>query len=587
MKKILITGANSYIGDSVKEYLLQEPYNYSVDIIDTIGFEPKPEDFQGYDVVFNVAGIAHIKETSENRNLYFKVNRDLAVNIAKAAKASGVKQFILLSSMSVYGKTTGYITKKSKELPTTAYGLSKAQADHAIAKLKDHNFLFACLRPPMVYGKGCKGNYQSLRSFALKSPVFPNYDNQRSMIYIGNLCEFVKKVIDEERQGLFFPQNIEYVNTSDMVREIAKEHDKRIKLTRAFNLGIKTIPVGIVKKVFGSLTYEKVDLVDKFDFYRSIKLTECGDCVKKHMRKKILVMMSTYNGEKHLREQINSILNQKTIHEIHLRIRDDGSKDNTCNIIEEYIKKFDGKIELIKGKNIGYNASFFSLIQKAEGYDYYSISDQDDVWLPDKLQIACDAIDKIEKRIPVLYASTSYLVHDDLIPYGTTRLKKRELTLYNTIIQNICPGHTQVMNNRLIELLKGSIDTSRIYVYDSWIQNVANLYGKILFDNEAHTYYRQYEGNQLGSGTGIIGQLFASIKRTSTGDGLKYRRQIEYFVEMNSNQLKKKGLYKEIERFIKADSFIKKIGYIIPSKLYRQTVVETIAFKTAVLFNRY
>ncbi len=274
MKKILITGANSFIGDSVKEYLLQEPDKYSVDIIDTMGFEPKPEVFIGYDVVFNVAGIAHIKETPENRDLYFKVNRDLVVKIAKAAKAGGVKQFILLSSMSVYGKLTGYITKRTKVSPTNAYGLSKAQADHAIAKLKDKDFRFACLRPPMVYGKGCKGNYQSLRTFALKSPIFPNYENQRSMLYIGNLCEFVKRIIDERRGGLFFPQNAEFVNTSNMVKLIAEVHGKKLVLTRAFNWGVKFIKINVMKKVFGDLIYEPVDLVNRYSFNESIILSE-------------------------------------------------------------------------------------------------------------------------------------------------------------------------------------------------------------------------------------------------------------------------------------------------------------------------
>ena len=114
MKRILIPGSHSYIGNSVKEYLLTEPDKYSVDMIDTVGFEPKPEDFAGYDAVFNVAGIAHVKETDENRALYYRVNRDLVIKIAKAAKAGGVKQFILLSSMSVYGKLTGKISKKTK-----------------------------------------------------------------------------------------------------------------------------------------------------------------------------------------------------------------------------------------------------------------------------------------------------------------------------------------------------------------------------------------------------------------------------------------------------------------------------------------
>ncbi|MBR5682088.1 MAG: glycosyltransferase [Ruminococcus sp.] len=284
MKKIMITGAGSYIGECVKDYLLSEPDKYSVDIIDTMGFEPKPDDFAGYDVVFNVAGIAHIKETDENRALYFKVNRDLVIKIAKAAKAGGVKQFVLLSSMSVYGKLTGRISKKTKAAPTNAYGKSKAQADAAIAKLADDSFRFACLRPPMVYGKGCKGNYQTLRKFALASPVFPDYRNKRSMVYIGNLCEFVKQVIDEEKSGLFFPQNAEYVNTSEMVRRIARLNGEKIRLTGLFNAGIKLAKFNVVKKVFGDLIYEKVDTVDKFGFEDSISLTETGECLKKTVK---------------------------------------------------------------------------------------------------------------------------------------------------------------------------------------------------------------------------------------------------------------------------------------------------------------
>lgn len=276
MKKILITGAKSYIGESVEDYLLQWPDLYDVTVKDTMGWNPATVDFDGFDVVFNVAGIAHIKETKENRHLYFDINRDLVVNIAKTAKEAGVRQFILLSTMSVYGLTVGHITKKTLTNPSSAYGRSKVEADEAIEKLTDNNFKFCCLRPPMVYGKGCKGNYQSLRAFALKSPFFPDYNNQRSMIYIGNLCEFVKIAIDYEKSGLFFPQNAEYVRTSDMVRLIADENGKKIRFTKAFNLAIRIAPLKVVKKVFGNLTYEKDDVVGKYSFRESIRLTERG-----------------------------------------------------------------------------------------------------------------------------------------------------------------------------------------------------------------------------------------------------------------------------------------------------------------------
>lgn len=274
MKRILIAGAHSYIGESFREFLEQWPDEYEVEVAETKGLNPTHEMFTNIDAIFCVAGIAHIKETAENRHLYFAVNRDLVVDIAKNAKVAGVKQFILLSSMSVYGLEVGRITKDTEPHPVTAYGESKLQADEEIKKLEDENFKFTCLRPPMVYGKNCTGNYQALRKFALKSPIFPNYQNQRSMIYIGNLCEFVKDAIDERKSGLYFPQNAEYTNTSEMVRAIAEEHGKKIRLTKAFNWALKIVPVNVVKKVFGSLTYESVDAVTKYGLKESIKLTE-------------------------------------------------------------------------------------------------------------------------------------------------------------------------------------------------------------------------------------------------------------------------------------------------------------------------
>lgn len=274
MKNVLIAGSHSYIGDSFKEYLLQWPDQYKVDSFATTGWKPNAEMLKNADVIFCVAGIAHIKETADNRHLYFDVNRDLVIDIAMAAKSAGVKQFILLSSMSVYGLEVGHITKNTIPYPVTAYGESKLQADEEIKKLEDENFIFTCLRPPMVYGKNCTGNYQALRKFALKSPIFPKYKNKRSMIYIGNLCEFVKETIDQENRGLFFPQNAEYTNTSEMVSLIAKEHRKKIRLTKAFNWAVKICGMGIFKKVFGDLVYEPVDTVGKYGLAESIRLTE-------------------------------------------------------------------------------------------------------------------------------------------------------------------------------------------------------------------------------------------------------------------------------------------------------------------------
>ena len=277
MKKILITGVGSYIGVNVEKHLLQWPEEYQINSVNMIGEEWKKADFSSYDVVFHVAGIAHIKETKENSHLYYDVNEHLAVAVAEKAKNEGVKQFIILSTMSVYGLTIGHITKETIPNPVNSYGKAKYNADLKIEKLDCPTFKVAILRPPMVYGKGCKGNYQTLRKFALKSPIFPNFKNERSMIYIGNLAAFVKDCVDEEKHGIFFPQDAEYVCTADMVKMIAKHNDKKIVIISEFNWVItimNAFGIEVFKKVFGSLTYEKVDLVEDFCFEDAMRTIE-------------------------------------------------------------------------------------------------------------------------------------------------------------------------------------------------------------------------------------------------------------------------------------------------------------------------
>lgn len=258
MKKILITGKDSYIGTSLEKWLLKDPDQYQVDTVDMIDPSWKEKDFSPYDVVFHVAGIAHVKETKQNRDLYFKVNRDLAFETARKAKAEGVTYFIFLSSMSVYGLEKGVIQESTIPNPRTAYGKSKLEAENLLNSLTEDSFAVAILRPPMVYGKGCKGNYPRLAKLATKIPVFPKMNNKRSMVYIDNLTEFLRYVIDHEISGQLFPQNREYVNTIELVELIAKTHGKKIHATKLLNpfakLGIKLS--GTVSKVFGTLVYE-------------------------------------------------------------------------------------------------------------------------------------------------------------------------------------------------------------------------------------------------------------------------------------------------------------------------------------------
>ena len=185
-----------------------------------------------------------------DKDLYFRVNRDLAYEVAKKAKKEGVSQFIFLSSMSVYGMDTGVITRDTVPHPKSLYGKSKLEAEKLIEHLNDQTYKVAILRPPMVYGKGCKGNYPKLAKLAKITPLFPDIDNKRSMIYVDNLSKFLKVIIDDNQSGLFFPQNNEYVKTSELVKLIAKYNNKKIRLTKLFNPIINSLKFNSTVKKF-------------------------------------------------------------------------------------------------------------------------------------------------------------------------------------------------------------------------------------------------------------------------------------------------------------------------------------------------
>lgn len=273
MKRILITGADSYIGTSFEKWLSQPRFSgmYEVETVDMRGEEWRKRDFSGYDSIFHVAGIAHAdvgKVSEEKKKLYYEVNCDLAVETAGKAKREGVKQFIYMSSIIVYGEGTSVrkkriITRETEPSPSNFYGDSKWKAEIKLKTLWNENFNLVILRPPMIYGAGCKGNYQNLRKLALKLPIFPDFPNQRSVCAIGTLCEFVRTRFEIQDGGLFFPQNQQYVRTAEMIRKIAKKNGKNIHLIKGFNWMIYLAGYlpgkigGLINKAFGSLIYEK------------------------------------------------------------------------------------------------------------------------------------------------------------------------------------------------------------------------------------------------------------------------------------------------------------------------------------------
>jgi len=260
MKRILITGEGSYIGTSVEKWLHRYPGRYEIDTIDMRSDSWREKDFSRYDVVFHVAGIAHVSTDPKYKDLYYRVNRDLAIETARKARSEGVRQFIFMSSVIVYGDSGRgkVIYRDTEPRPANFYGDSKLQAEEGIRALDSESFKVVILRPPMIYGKGAKGNYPRLAKAAKKLPFFPDMHNKRSMLHIDNLCEFIRLMIDNEERGTFFPQNAEYVSTSELVRLIARAHGRNIRLTRIFNPALKVMArfTGLINKVFGDMAYD-------------------------------------------------------------------------------------------------------------------------------------------------------------------------------------------------------------------------------------------------------------------------------------------------------------------------------------------
>ena len=265
MKRILITGINSYLGGRFRQYMEQFP-DYATVSISMRDGSWRGEDFTGFDVVYHVAGLAHSDNgriSPEKAQKYYEINTELTKELAKKAKREGVKQFIFMSSAIVYGDSAPIgrqrrIDRSTVCTPANCYGDSKLQAELGLRRLENENFRVVILRPPMIYGPGCKGNYPVLSLFAQRLPVFPYVDNERSMLFVDNLMAFVKLMIDNEESGTFFPQNAEYSNTSELMRMIAEAHGKKLILVRGFTWALKFLGffTMLVDKAFGSLSYD-------------------------------------------------------------------------------------------------------------------------------------------------------------------------------------------------------------------------------------------------------------------------------------------------------------------------------------------
>lgn len=272
MTNVLITGAGSYVGESVRRYILSTSSYFEIDAVDTMNDAWKKADFSKYDVVYHVAGIAHVNADPKMEPLYYKVNRDLTIDVARAAKTAGVKQFIFMSSQIVFHESqslkTEVLTADTKENPNGFYGDSKLQAEKGLHELECETFKVCILRPPMIYGPNSKGNFPRLVKLAQKTPLFPAWHNQRSMLYIDNLAEFVKQAILRGLGGTFYPQNRELADTVEIIRFFAKANGHKIWITRFLNpfVWLGSFVLQPINKMFATYYYSSEMSKADFDY---------------------------------------------------------------------------------------------------------------------------------------------------------------------------------------------------------------------------------------------------------------------------------------------------------------------------------
>lgn len=294
MKKVLLVGIGGYIGTKFTEYIHNNYPDWHIDAVDSMNSKWADADFHGYDAVYNVSGLAHANARQGSEEQYYAVNGQLPIVVATKAKAEGVKIFVQMSSQIVYGDMSGLDEEKVITLDTvpsepTIYGKSKMMAEIGLQKLVDENFQVAIMRPPLIYSEYARDNFPRLVKFAKKMPIFPNLKNKQSMVYVDNICELVKLIIENNKGGIYYPQQECYIETSKIVKDIADRVGNRMCLTKIFNPALRVLSkfeaLGFIHKAFGSIAYD-LSISNHFDGkYRVVSYDESIDRIAKaHMK---------------------------------------------------------------------------------------------------------------------------------------------------------------------------------------------------------------------------------------------------------------------------------------------------------------
>ena len=300
---------------------------------------------------------------------------------------------------------------------------------------------------------------------------------------------------------------------------------------------------------------------------------------------RVIVLLSSYNGERYIREQLDSLLAQK-LQPYRIIIRDDGSSDGTISILEEYCKKYDF-ISFYTGENLKPAKSFWDLINNSEEADYYALCDQDDVWFEDKLERAVTLLEKEDKNRPLLYCSKYTLTDEDLNP-----INSNVSSLYNfsdfphALIYHTAPGCTFVFNEAARkQILRYDVNKEYCIIHDAIIHKVVTLYGKMILDPESHMFYRQHGDNQIGMDADPIRTFFGRIGRFLNGQIRNYRRNTARSLLRVYGQDCDPDKRKLIETvaFYDEDKKLKKA--LLTSKCFRSGTVNDLFFCFLVLVN--
>lgn len=398
MLRVLISGKDGYIATHLKSHL--EKFGHHVEIIDLLDANWKNKDFSSYDVLIHTSALVHENEKKHELSEYLKVNKDLTYELARKAKQEGIKHFVFFSTQAVYGVKSSLfrrtpITKDTKLSPRTKYGKSKLQAEDLLHELETQNFKVSIIRPPMVIGNGCKGNYNALKKLALKLPVFPKIKNVKSFIYIDNLCEFVKGIIERQMYGTFMPQDKDLYSTTDIALFVGRAHQRKTKLSWLMGLFVKLASpfIGKLKKAFGNDYYDPSLSEVGFDYrlYTNHDAIFLSERYEKPIKSRqelqsglISIITPLHNCEKYIAQTIESVLAQ-TYKNFEMIIVDDTSSDKSAEIAAQYSQK-DSRIKLFRRKeNGGSSAARNDAIQYANG-EYICFLDADDLYLPNYLE---------------------------------------------------------------------------------------------------------------------------------------------------------------------------------------------------------